>query len=126
MSDATTATAPQPETLEILLTGRRPVRIVKDQWPIIARSEDCDDRVHPFQANVEWWIRVRQHLTEGRCLVYGRYSSRWAGDRDRSAGLLVDDIDDVVSAAHRVCELLGVDDALAQDLIEYLPALELC
>lgn len=67
----------KPEKLTITLTNRQPVKITKDDWPIVARSESYwYDSQYDFQANrkKKWSIIVRQHNTDGRTIVYGVYS----------------------------------------------------
>lgn len=66
-----------PEKLTITLTGARPIRIVKDAWPIIASAEDnWFDGEHECQANRKksWKLIVRQHQGDGRTIVYGIYT----------------------------------------------------
>ena len=74
--------------LTITLTGRAPVKITKEDWPVIASGEDkwYDDGQHECQANRtnSWKLIVRQHA-DGRTLVYGIFAStsqqppRWRG-----------------------------------------------
>jgi hypothetical protein len=61
--------------LTITLTGRPPVKITKDEWPIVAQASDTEhDNQHEFQANrkASWKLIVRQH-SDGRTIVYGIY-----------------------------------------------------
>lgn len=71
----------QPKYRTVTLTGRPPVRIREDAWPIVGRGDwDHHDGVVECQANRTWEarIRVRQHA-DGRALVYGvyEYSTDW-------------------------------------------------
>jgi hypothetical protein len=72
----------QPKQCTITLTGRRPVIINEDEWPVIARAsgdnwagqdparwQQAADR-HEMD---EYWLRVRQHA-DGRVIVYGAYT----------------------------------------------------
>lgn len=65
----------EPKYRTITLTGRRPVRIREDHWPIVADGTwaDHDGQVEA-KANRRWRlnIRVRQH-EDGRAIVYGVY-----------------------------------------------------
>lgn len=57
----------------IVLTGRRPVTIETDEWPVIASAKSsCDDGDMHNQANQKGHIAVmvRKH-GDGRCLIYG-------------------------------------------------------
>ena len=65
----------EAKTRTITLTGRAPVKIVEDNWPIIAHGHWLDhDNQYESQANRRWRIdiRVRQHA-DGRAIVYGVY-----------------------------------------------------
>jgi hypothetical protein len=65
------------DKLTITLTGRAPVTVDKDAWPIIAEASDhLYDGQYDFQANCHTRAKliVRQHA-DGRAVVYGIYSS---------------------------------------------------
>ena len=60
----------------ITLTGRPPVTVDEDTWPVIAAATGkVWDNQYEFQANrtSKWGIYVRQH-DDGRALVYATYS----------------------------------------------------
>lgn len=93
--------------LTITLTGRKPVTIVKDQWPIIAEAGDKNwDNQYEFQANRTWNydLKVRQH-EDGRTIVYGiyRYGTHYQGESGACirGGEMVA-ADDVIPAIQRV------------------------
>jgi len=65
----------ETKTRIITLTGRAPIKIREDQWPVIAIGDYRDwDNQYEFQANRKWKIdfRVRQHAN-GRIVVYAVY-----------------------------------------------------
>lgn len=100
------------KTRTITLTGRRPVKIVEDEWPQIADGTEKDwDNTYEFQANRTWKadIRVRQH-TDGRSIVYGHfdYDTAFQGKSGFlcRAGELLDAGDDVAIAIDRVAQEL--------------------
>lgn len=71
--------------LTITLTDRKPIIIIKDNWPVVASSEDKEfDNEYEFQANrtSNWRLTVRQH-SDGRTIVYGvyTYSSNYQNDK---------------------------------------------
>ena len=70
-------TAPQDNPyLTITLTDRPPVKIKKEDWPIVAEASDkAWDNQYEFQANCisKWALRVREH-GDGRAIVYAIYS----------------------------------------------------
>lgn len=68
--------APAAATITVSLSDRRPIKISKTAWPLIASSSWFDGE-HECQANEVAWIRVRSHA-DGRTIVYG--------DRDRGPG----------------------------------------
>lgn len=105
-------------TRTITLSGRPPVRINEDNWPLIASAKDFEhDGQVECQANrrSNWFVGVR-HGPFNRFLVYATYSyrSNYQGARDYSAkrGILVDNashpderaMSHVVAAIREVCE----------------------
>jgi hypothetical protein len=135
------------EKLTVTLTGRPPVKITKDDWPIIASAEDKQwDGQHECQANRTTICKVivRQH-NDGRTLVYGiyTYSTCWQGEqsKDMRGGELltvegasdeeIGDVETIIAAIKRVAgemlERTG-DEAfsrLIHECIADLPAVEL-
>lgn len=97
-----------PKTRTITLTGRPPVKITEDNWPIIAHGYWADhDNQYEFQANRKWRIdiRVRQHA-DGRAIVYGVYDydthfQSEAGEAHR-VGSLLDTSADLPAAIHSI------------------------
>jgi hypothetical protein len=79
------------EKITVTLTGRAPVRIKKDDWPVIASASWYSGQ-HECQANYKAYLKVRQHR-DGRTLVYGAYTDGPGGSpldfRDRYAGELL-------------------------------------
>jgi hypothetical protein len=112
-------------TRTITLTSRPPVRIVEDEWPIIAQASGYTGE-HECQANRTWTIKVRKHA-DGRHLVYGVLRRGpggmpigwrgWAG-----GSLLAADagISAVISSIHGCAAGIG-DHALAEEAIADLP-----
>lgn len=98
------------EFLTITLTGRPPVKIRLEDWPILAEASEEDyDNQYEFQANrkAQWWLKVRKH-SDGRAIVYGAhsYDTRWQGEKGRSfrAGELLESPDGLPAAIRRVAE----------------------
>lgn len=128
------------EKLKITMSERRPITIVKADWPLIARADRHDGAVE-CQANHEWTIRVRQHA-DGRRIVYGWLTAGNGGVpmgwRGAEGGFLVSpprqlyglerssspDEDETIRAIRRVGGIIG-DDVLAAECIADLPAEEL-
>lgn len=134
MTDA----AAKPKARTITLTGKPPVKIREDEWPIIAGGnyEDYDNQ-YRFQANrtTDLDIRVRQHA-DGRAIVYGvyDYSTNFQHERGKvqRVGYVVDAGGDLVAAIQQVGEDLterDVDAAIVRDVVNdciaELPAKEL-
>jgi len=104
--------------LTVTLTGREPVTINRDEWPVIARCE---------RGSVHWpaglaRITVRKH-EDGRVIVAGKCDSRYDHVGVR-AGELLDPGADVREAIRKVAGRVSpVDDVrLAQGCIADLPA----
>lgn len=134
----TTTTTETKKTINITMSDRPPVRIVEEDWPIIAEADDHDGQVR-VQANTEWRIRVREHA-DGRRLVYGSVQAgnggKPAGWRGAAAGYLIDcrsidtdkrldaESEQTVRAIRRVAGVIGRAD-LADECIADLPAEDL-
>lgn len=109
------------------MSERRPLSIVKSEWPLIARADRHDGEVQ-VQANHEWAIRVREHA-DGRRIVYGWLregnGGSHAGWRGAEGGFLVDPGDEAetVRAIRRIGGMID-DDKLADECIADLPAEE--
>jgi hypothetical protein len=122
----------------ITMTGRRPVTIREDEWPVIARgSESWHDGQVECQANetIAVAIRVRRHA-DGRAIVYGSYiyDTAFQGRRGSTAraGHMVKSGGDIATAIRFVADDLrrdGHDDRMINDTrdecISHLPAEEL-
>lgn len=118
------------KTRTVTLTGRPPVKIVADNWPVIAHgSYERYEGQHKCQSNrtTEIDIRVRQHA-DGRALVYGVYSyeTRFQGERCKvqRCGYLLPldaaDTDAVITAIRRCGEDLierEVDPSAVRDTV---------
>jgi hypothetical protein len=139
------------KTRTITLTGRPPVRIVEDDWPVVAQATGkAYEGEFEFQSNrtTRMAIRVRQHA-DGRTIVYATYDydTRWQHERCRQykAGEMfpvngadagrIGDTEPIIAAINRVAsEMAGlVGDGpgglsfrdLARECIADLPAVEL-
>jgi hypothetical protein len=123
-----TTTTPKKK-ITISLSDALPIRIVDDDWPIIASGWDHDGKV-ACQANLEWSIRVRRHA-DGRTIVYGVLESGPGGQpigwHDKRVGYrLAADAgeDETIRAIRRVAGAIR-DNELADRVIASLPAVEL-
>ena len=129
------------DKIKITMSERRPLTIVKADWPLIAHANRHDGAVE-VQANHEWAIRVREHA-DGRRLVYGWLTSGNggvpAGWRGAEGGFLVSplpgpdvegkrvgvpDEDETIRAIRRVGGIID-DDTFADECIADLPAEEI-
>ena len=111
---------PENVYLTVTLSGRRPVRIQKDRWPVIARvkrsrGEAADQTI--------CHLIVRQHQ-DGRTLVYG-VSESPSEDQTQRAGCLLEAGADTCKAIREVSGELGFDPNTAQACIASLPAEDL-
>jgi hypothetical protein len=114
-----------PKTRTITLTGRVPVRIREDHWPVIARAEDNDSSSGiPSQWNRRHVLFLREHQ-DGRRILYGKYETHFQGDRDLAGGEMLAPGEEVASAARRVCATLCYEgELLVNDLLADMPAEE--
>lgn len=119
----------------ITLTGRAPVRIVEEEWPVLARA-DGDSAAASIRRDYarheqaagqgeldDYALRVRRHA-DGRVLVYGLCdgATAWTGTESRRGGELLDRGDDVIAAIRRVGEDCCLPDGIIRDCIADLPA----
>ena len=122
----------------IRLTGRPPVTVSKEQWPLIATAEKEWHNGPEYDSDQSsyWWMRVRQH-DNGRAVVYAgyRYETRVQGEKDieHYRGVMVPEgsIEAICAAvavvASQISELPadGCDDekwpALAEECLQDMP-----
>jgi hypothetical protein len=129
-------TATTNNRIKVTLTGRRPVSISHEEWPVIAVAKYSDhDNEYEFQATRRWkgQIKVRQHL-DGRTLVYGtdEYDTQWRHEDnyEYKAGEMLDKDDDIPAAVLRVGHALVERGAcntlleLAHECISKLPPVQ--
>jgi len=112
----------EQETLIITLTDAPPIKIIREDWSVIAFAEGWQGE-HEFQAFRKWWVRVRQH-PDGRTIVYGNYKTDYNNETTLWAGELLQANGDLISAIHRVAEALRHPE-LAQECIQDLPTQKL-
>jgi len=113
-------------TRTITLTGRPPIRITEESWPIIASAKDWDN-TYECQANRTWRLTVRQHA-DGRAIIYGAHATQWVGESGRRGGVYCDSPDtttqDIVDAIQMVGESLDFSDQLIAECLADMPAEE--
>ena len=127
--------------MTITLTGRAPVKITKDEWPVIASGVN-----HWYEGQYEcqasrkksWKLIVRQHA-DGRTLVYAIFAgtSQYQGEKDENvrAGKMVtvegSDTAPIIAAIFEVAEDMRARSGqeefarIAHECIADLPAVEL-
>jgi hypothetical protein len=125
----------QRKQCTIILTGRRPVLIDEDEWPLIATAsgDDCGisdparyrQAIEQGQAD-EYSLHVRQHA-DGRVIVYGTYTESVLGSGHEGlthAGYVFtpDEARPVEYMIQSAGSDLGVPDQLVADCIADLPA----
>jgi hypothetical protein len=110
------------ENLTISMSGRRPVKIKKDEWDILAEARDWEGE-HEFQAFRKWYIKVRQK--EDKFIVYGGFDTAYRGQEDIRAGYLVDDFTKLESFIEKVGGEINASDGLIRRAIADLPAEEI-
>jgi len=110
------------KTRTITLTDRAPVRIVEEEWPIIASAKDWDGEFD-FQAPRTWAMRVRQHA-DGRAIVYATYATQFRGEVEWRGGELLDAGADIAAAIRRVGEDGAMPEHVIRECIADLPAVE--
>jgi hypothetical protein len=110
------------QKLTITLTGRTPVTITKEKWPVIASAHTWDGQ-YDFQSFRHWHLKVRQHK-DGRAIVYGVHTSAHQGESDRRGGEMLDTGANIPDAIQRVAESLEFSPLMAEQCIADLPAVE--
>lgn len=118
---ATIDTAPKHRT--ITLTDRPPVKIIDDEWPLIA-SANWYEGEHASQANRSGWLKVRQH-EDGRTIVYGAYDSLFPTEDDLRGGEMLTAGSDIAAAINRVAQSVRSERECAARCIADLPAEEI-
>jgi hypothetical protein len=117
----------KPKVRTVTLTGKPPVRVREDLWPVIASARRHDGQVE-CQANHLWHLTVRQH-EDGRTLVYGSETSgpggAYRGYEEARAGELLDAGADVASAIIRVGTDARCSQAMQDECIGDLPPVDL-
>lgn len=115
-----------PKQRTITMSGRLPVRIKEQDWPIVASAQLSDARPgHNWTRKVEMY--VRQHA-DGRRLVYGTCRSTIDGEPHKRGGELLDPGDDLVHMANEMAKALGykapdyTPEDLANALLADMPA----
>lgn len=119
----------------ITLSGRTPVRIDEDAWPVIARADgdsyaglDYGRRQQALgQGELDIYaLRVRRH-TDGRAIVHAILdgATAWTGTESRRGGELLDADADIVAAIRRVGEDCALPDGIVRGCIADLPAQQL-
>lgn len=108
----TTDNTIEPIARTITMTGRKPIKIHDDEWPIIAVGLWKDwDNTYECQANCTWKlvIRVRQRA-DGRTVVYGvyEYDTCWQGrpNFEAKVGLFAETDEKIPETITRVGALL--------------------
>ena len=131
----TTSKTTESKTRIITLTGRAPVKISEDAWPLLAYatgdSWTGNDYARHNQASAqgeldEYSIRVRQHQ-DGRAIVYAVFdaASVWTHNESRKGGELLESGADIVAAIRRVGEDCQIPDSVIRECIADLPAVDL-
>ena len=123
-----------PKTRTITLTNRPPVRIIVDEWPVIAAASDDsyagNDYGRHQQALAqgeldEYTVRVRQHA-DGRMIVYAVLDGAhaWTHTESRREGELLTAAEAgyVAASIRDVGRLCGIPDRVIRYCIADLPA----
>ena len=122
----------------ITLTGRAPVTIREDRWPIIAKAHGNSNptgaeqdparhsqAVHRGELDI-YHLIVRQHA-DGRTIVYAILdgAGAWTGTEDRRGGELLEPGADIATAILRVGVDVGIPRDVIRECIADLPAEDL-
>lgn len=104
---------PKPNyTLTVTMTGRPPIRIRTEDWPVISYAGNDQDQ----------WLVTRKCRDTGTIIVSAVNRSE---DPERRAGFLVDPTGDIVEGIEDAAHEASIGPDLVQDAIAELPAEEL-
>lgn len=112
------------ENLTISMSGRRPVKIKKSEWDILAEVRDWEGE-HEFQAFRKWFIKVRVRQKGDKFIVYGGFDTAYQGQDDIRAGYIVEDFTKLESFIEKVGDEINASDGLIRRAIADLPAEEI-
>ena len=116
----------------ITLTGRAPVTVVEDNWPVIAKGVEENNAYgpgmtpRPEEEVARTTMRVRQHK-DGRAIVYVtvKDAGAWcACTPGHAGGKMLAAGSDLALEITRVGALCDVSDEVIRDCIASLPAVE--
>ena len=134
------------KTRTITMSGRAPIKIKEDEWPVIAEAKGDSFSGSDYSRHQQalnqcevgvFWLKVRQHA-DGRSIVYGSMDGAtvWTGTPSYRGGYLLAKGWDIVSAIRIVAQGMGLsvvagdsgaedgDCSLVADCIADLPAEE--
>jgi len=111
-------------SLTVTMTGRRPVKIQKDEWDLILFHKGWEGE-YESQAFRNWWLRIRRKKSTNTFLVSAGYDTQWQGEKDHRAGVLVDNPTNLEQTIEEVCREIGVRETFVQECIDKLPAEEI-
>ena len=109
----------ETEYLTVTLTNHPPIRIQKDEWPILAEAYWYDESTEKESKECKRLI-VRQH-NDGRAIVYGIYTTTLQGERNRRRGVLVFPGSELVWPIYQVSAAMKFGSDFAEDCIANLP-----
>jgi hypothetical protein len=116
----------------IAMTGRPPVIIDEDDWPLISSARRTSRADATYEAIMRgevdrMYLNVRRHA-DGRSLVYASTVAAhecWrqpAEGRDWRGGEIVEDESDVPEAVAMMAEAAGYENDMVMEVLERLPA----
>ncbi len=103
--------------LTITMSGRRPISIVRADWPKVASA--AADKF----GRAKQYLNVREHA-DGRVIVHGiekPFGEARGAEAEKRAGLLLEPGEDVAAAIKWVADRLGFPDAMADECLAKLP-----
>jgi len=114
------------DSLTVSMTGRRPVKINKNEWDVILFNKGWEGEFE-CQAFRSWWLRIRKKKGTNTFLISAGYDTSWQGEKDHRAGFLVDNVDNpnLEEKIEEVCREIGVRETFVQECIDKLPAEEI-